>query len=137
MTAQTEDRATARRDGKLYNVPVATNVKIYAGSIVMKNATGYATKGATATGQIALGRAEAQVDNTGGADGAKRIDVRPGVYQFANSSAGDLITIANVGATCYIVDDQTVALTNGGNTRSAAGVIIDVDTDGVWVKIGL
>ena len=50
--------------------------------------------------------------------------------------AGDLIAQADVGADCYIVDDQTVAKTNGTNTRSVAGKIIAVDADGVWVKIG-
>ena len=29
--------------------------------------------------------------------------------------------------------DQTVAKTNGGNTRSRAGKVFDVDADGVWV----
>ena len=43
---------------------------------------------------------------------------------------------ADVGADCYIVDDQTVAKTNGTNTRSVAGKIIAVDADGVWVKLG-
>ena len=61
--------------------------------------------------------------------------VRRGVFQFQNSSAGDLIALANLGADCYIVDDQTVALTNGTNTRSVAGKIRDVDAGGVWVEI--
>ena len=50
--------------------------------------------------------------------------------------AADAIVRADVGADCYIVDDQTVAKTNGSNTRSVAGKIIAVDADGVWVKIG-
>ena len=37
---------------------------------------------------------------------------------FANSASGDLITAAEVGSDCYIVDDQTVAKTNGSSTRS-------------------
>ncbi len=47
----------------------------------------------------------------------------PGRHRFANSAAGDLITKADIGAACYIVDDQTVARTNGTNTRSPAGVV--------------
>lgn len=137
MTALTKDRNTPVREGELFSFGVATNVKIFAGSIVMLNATGYATKGATATGQIAAGRAEALADNTGGADGAISVDVRAGVFKFANSAAGDAITIAEVGDTCYIVDDQTVAKTDGTGTRSAAGKIVGVDSDGVWVRIGI
>jgi len=62
--------------------------------------------------------------------------VRPGVFKFANSANGDLIAQANVCADCYIVDDNTVALTDGGGTRSRAGKIVGVDSDGVWVVVG-
>lgn len=134
MTALTKDRNTHSRDGEQFSLPVAANAKIYAGGIVMLNATGYATKGATATGQICAGRAEELVDNTGGADGAISINVRAGVFKFANG--GD-ITIAEIGDTCYIVDDQTVAKTDGTATRSAAGKVVGVDSDGVWVRMGL
>ena len=39
-------------------------------------------------------------------------------------------------AGCYVVDDETVAKTNGTNTRSRAGVVVDVDAQGVWVTTG-
>lgn len=134
MAALTQDRNTPNRDGEQFGVPVAATAKIYAGAIVMLNATGYAVPGATATGQVCAGRAEARVDNSSGADGALAIEVRSGVFKFANN--GDL-TIAEVGDTCYIVDDQTVAKTDGTGTRSAAGKVVGVDTDGVWVRMGL
>ncbi len=137
MTALAADRNTPTREGETFNFPVATNIKIFGGAIVMLNATGYATKGATATGQICVGRAEDLADNTGGADGAKTVNVRAGVFKFANSAAGDLITIAEIGDNCYIVDDQTVAKTDGTATRSVAGKIVGVDSDGVWVRTGL
>ena len=76
-----------------------------------------------------------QVDNLSGAAGAVRIQSSRGVFPFANSAAGDQITRADIGANAYIVDDQTVAKTNGTNTRSVAGVIRDVDSDGVWIEI--
>ncbi|MCY1460857.1 hypothetical protein D9M71_784510 [compost metagenome] len=57
------------------------------------------------------------------------------MFAFANSAAGDEITRADIGATAYIVDDQTVAKTDGTSTRSVAGTIRDVDSDGVWVEI--
>ena len=37
-------------------------------------------------------------------------------------------------AISYLVDNQTVAKTNGTNTRSAAGVVRGVDAEGVWVQ---
>jgi hypothetical protein len=137
MAALIKDRNTPSRAGDKFSLPVATLVAIYAGSIVMLNATGYATPGATATGQVAAGRAAEQVDNSAGADGAVNVEVETGVFQFANSASTDEITAAEVGDTCYIVDDQTVAKTDGTGTRSAAGKVVGVDSDGVWVRMGL
>lgn len=132
MTALVADRNTQMKDGKLIAVPVATAKKIFAGSLVAANATGYATPGAVATTLTYLGRAEETVDNPG-ADGAKTVLVRRGeAFKFANHGA-DAVTQASLGKVCYIVDDQTVALTNGTGTRSAAGIVIGVDADGVWV----
>jgi hypothetical protein len=45
--------------------------------------------------------------------------------------------LAEVGAVCYLVDDETVAKTSGTNTRSRAGYVVDVETAGVWVLMGL
>lgn len=137
MAALTADRATPERDGATFEFPVEANTKIWAGSIVMLNATGNATKGAAATGQIAVGRAEVTADNSAGAAAAKTVTVKAGVFRYANSAAGDAITKAEIGDTCYIVDDQTVAKTDGTGARSAAGKIVDVDAQGVWVRMGL
>lgn len=134
MAALTADRNTIARDGQIFSYPVAAGVKIYAGSLVMLDASGNAKPGATATGQVAVGRARALADNTMGAAGDISVEVEQGVFQWANSSAGDAITRAEIGDTCYIVDDQTVAKTDGTGTRSAAGKVVDVDSVGVWVK---
>ncbi len=71
-----------------------------------------------------IGRCEAFVDNSGGADDAVTVKARRGTFRWANSAAGDAITAADIGSDCYIVDDQTVAKTNGTNTRSVAGKIM-------------
>ncbi len=135
MTALTKDRNTKRRDGVQYNDPVAASTRIFAGSIVCLNATGYAVPGSTSTTLKARGVAQEQVDNSAGAAGALRIETRRGVFQFANSTSTDEITRADIGASAYIVDDQTVAKTSATSTRSVAGVIRDVDSDGVWIEI--
>jgi hypothetical protein len=136
MTALTQDRHTPMREGDLALRPMAASTEIFAGSLVMLNASGYLVPGATATGQTCAGRAEEHKTN-GSTAGATSCEVRRGVFCFANSASGDLITIAEVGTTCYIVDDQTVAKTNGTNTRSAAGTVVDVDAGGVWVRVGI
>ena len=83
---------------------------------------------------IAVGCADEGVDNSSGVAGAKSIQVRRGVFQFANK-ADDAVIAAGVGSLCYIVDDQTVAKTAAANTRSQAGIVRAVDSGGVWVEI--
>lgn len=135
MAALTKDRNTLRKDNQVHSDPVAASTKIFAGSLVCLNASGYAVPGSVSTTQKARGVAQEQVDNSTGTAGAQRVETRRGVFKFGNSAAADEITIADVGANCYIVDDQTVAKTNGTNTRSIAGKIDSVDSDGVWVEI--
>lgn len=128
------DRNTPFKDGELTLVPVAANAKVYAGALVVANAAGYGAPGSVATTHTYLGRADEFVDNTGGADGAKTVPVRIGkAFKWKNHGA-DPVTQASLGKDCYVVDDETVAATNGGNTRSAAGKVFLVEADGVWVK---
>ena len=135
MAALSAARNTPERAGGVVGYPVKASVKPIQGGIAVLSA-GYAAPGTAATGLIAIGRFEETVDNTSGANGAVTAQVKRGTFQFGNSTAGDLIAQVDAGADCYIVDDQTVAKTNGSNTRSVAGKIIAVDADGVWVKIG-
>jgi len=128
------DRKTPMKDAELIAVPVAANAVIGAGKIVVANSGGYAAPGSTATTLTYLGRADEAVDNTGGANGDKTVLVRrKKAFKFANSGA-DPVTQAGLGKTCYIVDDQTVAATNGTGTRSAAGKVVGLESDGVWVE---
>ena len=131
MAALTHDRNTPEREANFLVLPMAAGVTIYAGSLVAVNASGLAVPGSTATGLTAAGRAEEYKVNSG-ADGAEFITVRRGVFKFLNAAA-DAVTLPL--STCYIVDDQTVAATNGTNTRSIAGKALAIDTDGVWVDI--
>lgn len=132
MTGLTKDRITPYREGTLYSDPVAAGAVIYAGALVVLNASRDAAPGSTATGLIARGAAQEHVDSTGGLAGEKRITSRAGVFRFANDGT---ITRADIGATAYIVDDQTVADNDATGTRSAAGPIVDVDGDRVWVSV--
>lgn len=136
MAALTKDRLLSRaRSGDFREPPVKAGVKIYAGAMVAIDATGFAVPASTSTTLKVIGRAEHQVDNTTGANGDKRVRTSAYIHSWANSAAGDLVARTDIGNVCYAVDDQTVAKTNGTNTRSAAGSIFDVDDDGtVWVK---
>jgi hypothetical protein len=48
------------------------------------------------------------VDNTGGAQGAKSVTCRPGVFRFKND-ANNPCTQATVGATVYASDGETIS----------------------------
>ncbi len=134
MAALTKGRNTPARSGDISEPGVAGGVKIYAGALTAIDADGFATPGATATTLKGLGRAEQDADNSDGADGDIRVRVGRLIYRYGNSAGADEITASDIGDDCYIVDDQTVALTSGTNTRSVAGKIHDVDAQGVWVK---
>lgn len=134
--ALTQDRNTAERTGELITVGVAAAVKCFAGGIAVLDASGNIKPGVTATGLVCVGRFDEYVDNTGGAAGAVMATAKRGSFRFANSADADAITAAEIGDVCYIVDDEQVAKTNGGATRSVAGIIDDVDSAGVWVRMG-
>ena len=133
MVALTKERNTKSRMGDVRAEPLAAGAKLFAGAIVMRNASGLATKGATATGAFGIGIALETVENTGAA-GAASVKTRQGTFHFANSGGGDAIAQADVGRVCFIVDDQTVAKTNGGGTRSPAGIVDGIEGGDVWVR---
>jgi hypothetical protein len=111
---------------------LAASTKVYAGSLVMLNAAGYLVPGSTATGLTYAGRAEEFADNTSGAAGAVKAPVRRNkAFKWTNDGS---VVQANLLKTAYVVDDGTVAATDGGGTRSAAGRIVGIDSDGVWVE---
>lgn len=132
MVALTADRNTPEALGANRQGLLGANQTIFQGGILMRNASGHLIKGAVATGSFGAGRAEEPKVST--TAGVTPINYKPGIFRFANSAAGDLIATADIGAVCYIVDDQTVAKTNGTNTRSPAGVVDSVDAQGVWVR---
>ncbi|MBB3461985.1 hypothetical protein [Rhizobium sp. BK377] len=133
MTAMSQARQPVQTEGKFSTTPVKGATTIFQGALVVAEA-GLAVPGKTALNLIVLGVADQGVANAG-ADGAKKVTTERGTFKFLNLPA-DAILAGDVGKDCYLVDDQTVAKTNGANTRSAAGKIINVDNDGVFVRVG-
>ncbi|WP_435100822.1 hypothetical protein [Arhodomonas sp. AD133] len=132
--ALTKDRNTPMTDGDVVPTPVAAGVEIFTGALVVANASGYAAPGSTATGLIYLGRADSHVDNTAGAAGDRQVLVRRGKAFKWKNSGSDPVGQAALGKTCYVVDDETVSATDGAGTQSAAGTVIQIDANGVWVE---
>lgn len=127
-------RNTKARHATVRVMPVKAGVVIHAGALVANDA-GVAAPGRTALNLVGLGRAAETVDNTGGANGAQRVPIEAGCFHYANS-ATDPVTAASINKDVFIVDDETVAATNGTNTRSMAGKCFDLDDGGVWVTFG-
>lgn len=133
MTAINEGRNTKRRNADRVSHLVNPGTTIFAGTMVsLLAANGNAVAGGTALSGVVVAVAEDTVVG----DGTKRVETTRGCFQFANSGGADTITRADIGNTCYVVDNQTVAKTDNSAARKAAGKIIDVDAQGVWVAVG-
>lgn len=80
-----------------------------------------------------MGRAEEPVDNSTGSAGDVTVKWRRVPFLYGNAGS-DAVTAADIGTVCYIVDDQTVAATDGTGSRSKAGIVEEVSSAGVWVR---
>jgi hypothetical protein len=120
------------RTGEFTSLTMASNVIIYAGTLVCHNSAGLAVPAADTSGFTIVGRAEYTVDNrTAVYSATKKVALRRGVFRFGNYSTA---TAASIGSLAYVADDSDVA--TGSMTNSIiAGVIIDVDSQGVWVDL--
>ncbi len=124
--------------------PIKANVKIYKGAMVALDSAGRAMPAGVISGGAltAVGKASATYDNLtgsalGGAAGAIDVEVEYGVFAWASATGGgDDIASDDVGKVCYMKDDQTVALTNGTDTRGLAGFITEVRGSDVYVYMG-
>lgn len=131
MSATTVDRNTPKHLTDDLVLPVAAATKILAGIMVARNASGYAVPASDATGLRVLGRAESQADNTDGSAGDIEATIRPGIYLWENDETNP-VTDAHVGERCYVKDNQTVQ-SAAGTYGVVAGVVVQVDSAGVWV----
>ena len=129
MTALTKNRLTSEREGRLVSDPLATGATIHAGSMYVLDAAGDATP-ATAAATTPV-RAVAR-KRAAHADGDTAADGSLGCFCFDNSAGAAEIKRTDIGAACYAADDQTVKKT--GTCR--AGTVVDIDTRGVWVRVG-
>ncbi len=137
MTATTSPRSTQQLDGNPLPVvnafPIKADEVLYQGTLCMIDSSGLLRSGAAATGCIGVGKIdnnEPVTDATGLADGDKFGTVYPGCWAWNSGTTADLIQSDDVGKLCYIIDNQTVGLTDGGATRSLAGTIYGVNTNG-------
>lgn len=138
MAATNKNRNTQCRGSTRRVAPMAAGVVIPAGVLVaISTSTGHADNATALASTRVIGVTGERFSNAGGVAGAKDITVfRDMAYgPFANSAGPDQITAADLGAPCYVVDNQTVAKTSGSGARPVAGTVEAVDAAGVWVAV--
>lgn len=143
MTATTNERLTefAGVIPSRGTFGIKANVLILKGTMVAIDSAGRAMPaGLVASGALAaVGKASATYDNRtgsalGGAADAADVEVEYGVFGWLSASGGgDDILADDVGKVAYMADNQTVALTNGTDTRGIAGYITEVRNGLVYV----
>lgn len=127
MTAS-NDLQYKERDGRQYDFPVLTNVKIYGRAAVGITSNKEMVPAAHGSAVKLIGLAEERYDNTGGATGAILGRAKKGVFLIPLSA-----TPANIGAAVYASADDTFTLTAGSLLQ--IGIVHAVDVEGTWLKI--
>lgn len=135
MAAATQDlsipqRSTSVSSRSSYGYPLKGGVRVFKRTIVGITAAKVAVPAGT-TGCVALiGLADRNVDNREGLDGDRLVKLDKGVFLMPFPAA----TPADIGATVFALDDQTLQLTNA-NGALRLGTIEAIDAEGVWISI--
>lgn len=145
MTATTTERLTESTLGAPARgtYPIAANTLIRKGWQVALNASGQAVPADTiANGALfAVGSSHATYDNRtgstlGGAAAACDVEVRFGVNAWLSAATTNEILEADVGRKVFMLDNQTVSLTDQGGTLGPSGIATEVRNGMVWVYQG-
>jgi hypothetical protein len=119
-----------------------SNVKIYKGSLVAVNAAGFAVPVSHASANLKpVGVANETADNSGGAAGAKTLNVtKAGAFVF-KAASGFTPAQADLGKEVYALTDWEVQVATGGLTNQyKVGTIVALESastgqSGVRVRI--
>lgn len=121
--------------------PVKGNTAIKYGWLCALDSTGNAVPFTAATGLLSAGLAEADIDTTASgprgqqADGAFAINFTQGVVDLLNGTAGDALADTDAPCVCYGIDNQTVGKTDGGATRSPAGLFVGLNPENSKARV--
>ena len=116
-----------------FGYPLAPGEQVYVGSLTCINASGQMIRVQTAGGVAFGGMADRNLSNVGNA-AASSISVtgRTGTFALTVPSA----TYANIGASVYATDDNTLTLTapTTGFTQ-AIGTLVGIENGQTWVQL--
>lgn len=137
MSALTKERASSMRVIRRDRRPISANVKAIKGGLAACDSDGFYCPATGAATEVVVGKFTETVDNTGGLDGAKKVEVdflRDRTVFLVNNDGGTAVVVADRERSCFALDDQTAT---GDDTKAVLGVTYDVVTnEGVWVEIG-
>ena len=115
------------QNGTIYDLPVASGVKLYQGAFVCMSATGYANEAAATSGFRAVGIAYYQADNTSGDNAAINVSVERGAtIYYPNTNAA----VTDINLAVYATADDTLTTTSGASGKF--GEIVKVATSAGW-----
>ncbi|MGR3484059.1 MAG: hypothetical protein ACU0BF_01830 [Paracoccaceae bacterium] len=128
----THERRTEQLGSERFSYALATGAVIHAGGMVMLDA-GLAKPASAIATAVCVGVAR---ETARQASGDQRVEVDAGTFRFANATGADEVVPADIGADCYVIDDETVGRTDGSSSRPRAGRIRQIEGGDVWVTIG-
>lgn len=103
---------------------------LYVGEMVAQDSTPEALAASDTAGLTVLGVGTQYVDNTD--DGETVSFISTGIHLMDNS-ATNAVAKTDIGTLCYVEDADTVAVAAGPTNDIAAGVVVEVTDDGVFV----
>jgi hypothetical protein len=114
------------------SLPVTANAQLYRGAIAATR-SGYAVEMTSPQStdlvwglyeKYGPGFANVIPGMLGGTtNGAVTVEVATGSFYLNNGTGADAITQVNMGAPCYVINENTVGLTSGSGTRPVAGIV--------------
>lgn len=136
MTALAKNTPRPSRNlGTKHVIPVGATFHIYAGSLVMLNATRYGRPAVALAGNFGVcGVAIAEADNSAGADGAISVTVQEGEFLM---NAVSIAQATAQGARMFALDDDTIDETQLANQPQAGVCTEVVSATSGWMKVGM
>lgn len=122
MAVLTAGRKSERKQGILFELPVAATAHIYAGSLVSVNGNGYLVPSSDASGERMVGVARKEANNSGGANGDILCEgYLSGLFHMNGSG----ITNADMLKDAYVADDNTVSGAIVAQPVNVTGVTVE------------
>jgi len=130
MAALAASRRVEEIEARIRELPVKATVECFQGAIAVMDSA-VVKPGVSAASLRTVGIFERYAKG-GAGDGDVKVTVRRGTFKFKNHGS-NTVTAAHIASDCYVEDDQTVG--SLATSKSVAGKVFAVDTDGVWVTI--